>query len=90
VIEQDVIDMVSALNYAGSPHTFRYGKTVATVSGFYSYDRTLVVQEASATYDGVPVFLDCPLHWTGFFHDGDPLATVYKLIANLVKDSSGA
>ena len=81
--------MASALSYAGSPHTFRYGKTVANVNGFYSYDTTLVVQEASAIYDGIPVLLDCPLHWTGFEHNGDPLGMAHKLIARLVKDTAG-
>jgi hypothetical protein len=83
--EQDVIDMVVAMNYLGSPHTFRNGSVVATVAGFDCYGTTFKIDYANATYLGEPVFLDCPLHWSGFNHNGDPVGAAHKLVSDLVR-----
>jgi hypothetical protein len=88
-VEQDVVDMVVAMNSLGSPHTFRDGAVVATIAGFDCYDTTFKIDYAEATYFGVPVLLDCPLHWTGFPHDGDPFGLVHRLIADLVRTMAG-
>jgi len=84
-VEQDVVDMVVAMNSLGSPHTFRDGAVVATIAGFDCYDTTFKIDYAEATYFGVPVFLDFPLHWSGFYHNGDPISSTHKLVSNLVR-----
>jgi hypothetical protein len=86
-INQDVIDMTIAMNSLGSPHTFRDGFIVATIAGFDFYETTFKIDYISATYLGEPVFLECPIYWSGFTHNGDPVGTVHKLVSNLIRST---
>jgi hypothetical protein len=89
-LEQDAADMADALTGQGSPHVFRDGSVVATVEGFNVSGSTFQVVSATATYFDRLVPLDCPLNWTGFSHDGDPLGVAHRLIANLVRSLAEA
>jgi hypothetical protein len=88
--EQDAAEMSAALTAQGSPHTFRDGSVVATVEGFNVDGATFQVVSATATYLDRPIPLDCPLNWTGFSHDNDPLGAAHRLIANLVRSLAEA
>ena len=76
--------MAAALNELGQ-HTFRDGKVVATVDGFYSQGNCFVVENVSATYDDVPVILDTPLNWINFDSSDDPVYAAHSLIADLIR-----
>jgi hypothetical protein len=77
-------DLSNAMNVIGE-HTFRNGFVVAKIGGFSSDGDKFTVDSVFASYDGLIVELDCPIHLIGFEVNSDPVEFVHNIIADLIR-----